>query len=425
MVMKMEAKEKLSYTPCQYTIEELEQYRDENGFIDLDKIQLEIQEGSRNQVGTEDIFKYWVDFAGTKVLLKQEKMIDNEENYTLYSELVMSELAHQMGVNSARTDLFKYQGFRGVMSFMAFDPEKQALMMTRELIGDSNDFMSDIDIFDFAKVENAIRSSLENQFGLDEFEIDELISERRKQLALQLYSCEMDNHTENEGFLFSRNSDGTYNVSVCPMFDNEHSFGLSFAKRDLENDGRTDRATDYLYTRPFLRACAKLRNGEAISNAESIANTVGKMNPQEVTDALMGFNSHRFRIKGNGKQFVSPKDAHGYQGELAADTTLYYMCQTDDMFDTATQFIKRLPDINMSSVIDAVERRIHAEIPATAKEQLTTFANMRRQALRFVVRGKMERPAYEAEAQKLIDFAPSVPLSSNREKAFNIDDLTF
>lgn len=98
---------------------------------------LAIDESSRNQVGTTDIFKYWVDFAGQKVLLKEEKMLDGEPNFTIYSELIMSELANQVGIQSAKCDLIKYRGKRGILSHLALDLEKEALEMTAGLIGDT------------------------------------------------------------------------------------------------------------------------------------------------------------------------------------------------------------------------------------------------------------------------------------------------
>ena len=106
----------MNFTQFPISLEELEKYRDEDGFINLDNVLLAIDESSRNQVGTTDIFKYWVDFAGQKVLLKEEKMLDGEPNFTIYSELIMSELANQVGIQSAKCDLIKYRGKRGILS---------------------------------------------------------------------------------------------------------------------------------------------------------------------------------------------------------------------------------------------------------------------------------------------------------------------
>ena len=43
-------KEKIEYSTCPLSIEELEQYRDEEGFIHLDDVGIEIVNGSRSQI---------------------------------------------------------------------------------------------------------------------------------------------------------------------------------------------------------------------------------------------------------------------------------------------------------------------------------------------------------------------------------------
>ena len=49
-----------------YSLEDLEQFRDENGFIDLSKAGIQITDESREQVGNVNRIKNWVNFNGKK-----------------------------------------------------------------------------------------------------------------------------------------------------------------------------------------------------------------------------------------------------------------------------------------------------------------------------------------------------------------------
>ena len=52
-----------------YSLEDLEQFRDKNGFIDLAKAGIEFIEGTREEAGNPSRVKNWVDFQGPKALI--------------------------------------------------------------------------------------------------------------------------------------------------------------------------------------------------------------------------------------------------------------------------------------------------------------------------------------------------------------------
>ena len=64
----------------QYSIEDLEQFRDEQGFIDLTKAGVEFTEETREETGNLDRVKNWVNFQGTKALVKGEAIRDEESS---------------------------------------------------------------------------------------------------------------------------------------------------------------------------------------------------------------------------------------------------------------------------------------------------------------------------------------------------------
>ena len=82
------------YEKSSYSLEDLEALRDGKGFIDLTNIGLALNEESRNIIGNQDRIKNWVDFNGTKALLKGEIALDeNDKNYGIYAELITEEIA--------------------------------------------------------------------------------------------------------------------------------------------------------------------------------------------------------------------------------------------------------------------------------------------------------------------------------------------
>ena len=50
-----------------YSLEDLEDFRDSNGFIDLTSAGIQLTNESREKRGTVDRFKNWVDFNGKKL----------------------------------------------------------------------------------------------------------------------------------------------------------------------------------------------------------------------------------------------------------------------------------------------------------------------------------------------------------------------
>lgn len=411
----MGEKVEIKYSQSQYSPEELEQFRDIDGFIDLSKAGIVIEEGSKNQIGTADIFKYWVDFKGIKILLKQEKMLDNEPNFSVYSELLIHETAKRLGIPSAKCDLFKFgNNFKGIMSYMAIDPSKESLMMTRELIGDPPSLDEDCDTTDFVKTEDKIVEKL-YEFGLSEENVLQIIADRRKQKILQLFSCEMDNHIENEGFVISRDSSGSLRVKVAPMFDNEHSFGLSCTAGDLAMDELQDNLEAEQYTKKLKKAFVLMKNRQCPS--EAMLKFIIDCGEERLSQLLMGYSAHRNRVRLNGLQLV-PRDAIDFEGSMEVDSTLGYLMFEDDDFSTASRTINDIVTlIEPEEIMSSVESRIHAPIPDVVKNQFETFVSMRKQALKCIYEmDRTEPEKYEEIASQMIEFAEKNANRAKKEK---------
>ena len=123
----------MEITKSNLSLEDLEQFRDEEGYIDLDKAGLEVAKESREVRGNEHRVKNWVDFNGSEVLIKEEAQLD-QRNYGVYAQLIMVELAKQLGLPAAEYDLMKYKGKFGSISHRFGDDEKEIFQSVYEMI---------------------------------------------------------------------------------------------------------------------------------------------------------------------------------------------------------------------------------------------------------------------------------------------------
>ena len=130
------------FVKSNYSLADLEEFRDEMGFIDLSKTDIEFTDKSKEIMGNQNRIKNWVKFKDTKVLIKGEIILDEERNYGIYAELIVEEIANQLGIQAAHYDLVKMIDDKGkqtygVLSVSIVDPEKgEQLETLRDIIGD-------------------------------------------------------------------------------------------------------------------------------------------------------------------------------------------------------------------------------------------------------------------------------------------------
>lgn len=144
----------------EYSLKDLEQFRDENGFIDLSKAKIQFTAETREETGNTDRVKNWVNFNGTKALIKGEAILAQERNYGIYSEIIVEEIAKQLGVETAHYDLVKFYDENGQVSFgvlseMMMNLENEQLVMLHEMIG--NEPEEDGDFLDTTSYEFTVQ----------------------------------------------------------------------------------------------------------------------------------------------------------------------------------------------------------------------------------------------------------------------------
>ena len=128
-----------NFIKSRYTLDDLEQFRDKDGFIDLTKTDIKITQESREKRGTAERMKNWVDPAGKKVLLRGQP--EDIENYSMYAELIIEEIAKELGIENAHYDLIKTKDNKGkeitgVLSVAIMDMDKEELISLHDLVGD-------------------------------------------------------------------------------------------------------------------------------------------------------------------------------------------------------------------------------------------------------------------------------------------------
>lgn len=98
-------------------LEDLENYRDENGYINIDRTGFSGNSDSREIRGSQEREKDWMNLYDASILLRTELFTDDEtQNYCNYAELIFEELARQIDFPATRYDLITYKGKKGGLS---------------------------------------------------------------------------------------------------------------------------------------------------------------------------------------------------------------------------------------------------------------------------------------------------------------------
>lgn len=221
-----------NFFESEYSVEDLEQFRDEEGFIDLSKAGIQITDESREHIGNSERIKNWIDFKGKKVLIKGETILDQEKNYGIYAELIVEEIAKQLGIETAHYDLIKINdqngnSVMGVLSESVVDYKTEQLITLRDIIGDEpqedGDF-ADTTTYQFT-VDTLREKLLES--GYSKEDVDGIVADYKKRLLFTLSVLDTDKHTENIAFILGKQN-GKHTIRISPNYDSEASLMLDY-----------------------------------------------------------------------------------------------------------------------------------------------------------------------------------------------------
>lgn len=305
-------------------LNDLENYRDSNGFIDLDKIPNFKNYKVRDELrGSDDRDKAWYKFDDTSFLVKAD-FFDKEDssNYALYSELVIEELAKQVGQECAHCDLIMLNGKKGVLSQNILK-ENEELVSFRELIGDSQDedeFETTTSLeFVFSRLIEVCKN-----LNLTKNEIRNILLDTQKRFAFEIMTLSTDKHTENQSLLVE---DGKIS-GISPSYDNERALMMDIPKMYLQDiiDGNLDAETYSRLQNPSISLSLN-------DNGAPVGELIKKIN------------------------YTAPISEEWQD-------TLEYLCESEKV----ENYVKTLLDnLDLPKAFENVEQRISAPIPEEIK----------------------------------------------------------
>lgn len=366
----MKQNDEIIFEQSQYSLEDLEQFRDENGFIDLTKAGIKFSKDTREGIGNQDRVKNWVNFNGVKALIKGEAMLGEQKNYGIYAELIVEEMARKLGIPAAHYDLVKMldengEEKQGVLSVSVLDIEnKEQLVSLNSLIGtepDPEGEISDTTSFEFTI--KRLEAELAHQ-EYDKDSIEKLILEYKKRTAFILATADTDKHPENIAFIVKKTPDGK-EIELAPVFDSEASLLLNM-ERGLVDD--------------------LLQDYEAVVESTTMSDPrIAVMKDRE----------------------------EGGIGCPWADT-LETLTEDDELYDYCSEVLG--PDMNMDEVFENIERRIKAPLPENVKMFAKCVYQCRNQEFEKVLDGSFI-DVYDSRIKKI----------SREDENFmkNLDDKDF
>lgn len=242
----------MKYAKCQETYEDIQKHRNDDGFIDLDTLDIIFDNQTREQMGNEQREKNWIKLGdGRKFLAKESIKYEGKDNGSIYSELLISELADQVGLKHANCDLYEKDGKRGILSENILSDDEEMFSLNF-FVGDNNINSDYIDITDFFKTGEKLINSLK-KLGCEKLQIKQLLVELQKQFVFDSFVCESDRHTENIS-LVVHSKTGEYRLS--PMYDNENSLlldnNLDLLKEMTSKPSSVKDASDMIYPKIAL-----------------------------------------------------------------------------------------------------------------------------------------------------------------------------
>ena len=346
------------FTNCKYSIAELEQFRDEDGFINLDKINLDFSKESREIMGNPHRLKNWVNFNGKRVLIKGEAILDEQRNYGIYAELIVEEIAKELGIETAHYDLIKISGdegktIYGVLTECMVDLEKgERLESLNSIIGEDTVERSDYpDITDYYFTEEKLREQLKLD-GIEEQEIEQLISEYKKRLVFGISVLNADQHTENIAFI-RRKVNGKEEIRLSPNFDSESSLmldnNISIIRDMVDNLGGLMDATN-----TYDPKIAIIENEDDLTEDN-----------EELTETEDDLYEKLFNILFKETDSKNGPDVDK-EPEQLWQKTLRILCEDEKVMEFYKQ--KLAKPIDMDSIFSNVEKRIgNKKIPEDIK----------------------------------------------------------
>ena len=366
----------MEFIDCKYSIQDLEQFRDTNGYIDLSAagidLNLPLNDFSREMIGNDKRIKNWVNFAGKKALIKGQPT-DREQDYGIYAELIVEEMCKELGIEAAHYDLVKIKDENGKYSFGVLSESVvdlgngEYLESLHDIIGDQpgheTDYMVDYE-FTIEKLGESLLMD-----GIEEDEVHKILMDYKKRLAFTISVLDEDKHSENISFI-RKMVDGKIQIKLSPNFDSEASLML---------------LTDIETAKMYLDDIELLKDG-----ATSIDPKIGV----------------RKGIDEGGLDVVWMD-------------TFEELCVDDEVYDYWDNVLRE--PVDMDEIFERVEKRINAKLPEEVKLLAKYAYQSRNKEIQKVMNGEIEIAESDLSADSLLDFIMSQSILQDVRTGEQID----
>lgn len=243
-------------------LKDLEKFRDENGFIDFDKIlELKVKgevnglnEGLEETRGSNEKFKRWYELEDCDMLLRSTMFVGEIANYTVYAEMIIEELAKQVGLPCAHYDLIKINGLEGNLSVSLIDDKEN-----QEMTALSQN-QADIDIIAGSTIYEALNKIkyFSVMQGIGGKETARMNVDFFKMIIFDLFTMQTDRHLGNISLM---NDSGK--MSLSGLYDNECSLMLDIPKKRISEMLRSEDRVEKIEKMSYIQeGCINLPDKE-------------------------------------------------------------------------------------------------------------------------------------------------------------------
>lgn len=332
-------------------LEELEKYRNQDGRIDIDKIEEEFDFQKIPEVrGASNKDKDWFKLDDCDILIRTENLLDEGVLYTTYAELIFEELAKQVDIPCAHYDLIKYKGKNGVLSKNVAENNENLVSM-KDLL-ECSERKHDIGDDQNIHIEDAFSSfrTLYRDYGdFSKEDYKKLCNDFANMAIFDIYTMSTDRHAENCGILYNGK-----NARVAPMFDNECSLML---------DSRQDKIQRLLKDRLSLISYTELECQKIYLSYDD---------EDEVTESDSQISKLINDMLANSQADITENSDW--------QNTIYNL---SELGDEQLDFIKRCDEkLNITEAIKSVEARIKMKLPEELCEFVEAAFNSRKELIR-------------------------------------------
>jgi hypothetical protein len=236
-------------------LSDLEQFRNSNGYIDLDKIPNKVTQ--QNIIGRKP--KAWILLDDTRILFKET----NAYSYEDYSQLFFAEFLEQCGLEHADYDLAIFNGRKGVLS-PDFSKEGEILISGKTLLDSlkttytennidkivCNSVESIVDVLRLINIDEAIINTIrDNMIRTLIFDGTLLETDRNNtnwSIITSPFNFEFTKNPKN-GILVPLNTQMT-KVRMAPLSDGSNIFGLNRNVSDIQTKIKNIRDEGTIYS---------------------------------------------------------------------------------------------------------------------------------------------------------------------------------